>query len=53
MRIVTYNVNGISARLNALLRWLGESAPDVVCLQELKIPTENSRKGRSGRRAMA
>ncbi|HSY44967.1 MAG TPA: exodeoxyribonuclease III [Steroidobacteraceae bacterium] len=45
MRIVTYNVNGISARLNALLRWLGESAPDVVCLQELKIPTERFPEG--------
>ena len=40
MRIVTYNVNGISARLPNLLRWLDESAPDVVCLQELKAPQE-------------
>jgi exodeoxyribonuclease III len=45
MRIVTYNVNGISARLNSLLRWLGESSPDVVCLQELKIPTERFPEG--------
>jgi exodeoxyribonuclease-3 len=41
MRIATYNVNGISARLPVLLRWLGETAPDVVCLQELKAPQEN------------
>jgi len=40
MRIATYNVNGISARLPVLLRWLDETAPDVVCLQELKAPQE-------------
>ncbi len=41
MRIVTYNVNGIGARLPNLLRWLAATAPDVVCLQELKAPQEN------------
>jgi exodeoxyribonuclease-3 len=41
VKIATYNVNGIGARLSALLRWLGESKPDVVCLQELKAPQEN------------
>jgi len=45
MRIVTYNVNGIGARLPNLLRWLNESAPDVVCLQELKAPQENFPEG--------
>jgi exodeoxyribonuclease III len=40
MKIVTYNVNGIGARLPALQRWLQETAPDVVCLQELKAPQE-------------
>ncbi|HEY0342562.1 MAG TPA: exodeoxyribonuclease III, partial [Steroidobacteraceae bacterium] len=40
MRIATFNVNSINARLPNLLRWLGESAPDVVCLQELKAPQE-------------
>ena len=40
MRIATYNVNGITARLPVLLRWLSETAPDVVCLQELKAPQE-------------
>lgn len=40
MRIVTYNVNGITARLANFLRWLAERTPDVVCLQELKIPQE-------------
>jgi exodeoxyribonuclease-3 len=41
VKIVTYNVNGIRARLPNLLRWLTESAPDIVCLQELKIPQES------------
>ncbi|HVY82699.1 MAG TPA: exodeoxyribonuclease III [Steroidobacteraceae bacterium] len=40
MKIVTYNVNGIGARLPNLLRWLTETTPDVVCLQELKAPQE-------------
>ena len=40
MKIATYNVNGINARLPVLLRWLAESKPDVVCLQELKAPQE-------------
>jgi exodeoxyribonuclease-3 len=40
MKIATFNVNGLSARLPAVLRWLDESAPDVACLQELKLPSE-------------
>jgi exodeoxyribonuclease III len=40
MKIATYNVNGIGARLSALLRWMAESKPDVVCLQELKAPQD-------------
>jgi exodeoxyribonuclease-3 len=40
MRIATYNVNGVNGRLNVLLRWLNETTPDVVCLQELKAPQE-------------
>jgi exodeoxyribonuclease-3 len=40
MKIATYNVNGITARLPVLLRWLKESSPDVACLQELKAPQE-------------
>jgi exodeoxyribonuclease-3 len=41
MKIATYNVNGIGSRLPVLLRWLSETSPDVVCLQELKAPQEN------------
>ena len=40
MKIATYNVNGVNGRLPVLLRWLEESKPDVVCLQELKSPDE-------------
>jgi len=40
MRIATFNVNGITSRLPALLAWLAETRPDVVCLQELKAPQE-------------
>jgi exodeoxyribonuclease III len=40
MRIATYNVNGVNGRLPVLLRWLKLTAPDVVCLQELKSPDE-------------
>jgi len=36
MRIATYNVNGIAARLPRLLEWLEETRPDIVCLQEIK-----------------
>lgn len=40
MKIATYNVNGINARLPVLLQWLNKRNPDVVCLQELKAPNE-------------
>jgi exodeoxyribonuclease III len=40
MKISTYNVNGVNGRLPVLLRWLAETKPDVVCLQELKAPDE-------------
>jgi exodeoxyribonuclease-3 len=40
MRIATYNVNGIGARLPRLLEWLEETQTDIVCLQELKAPDE-------------
>jgi len=40
MRIASYNVNGVNGRLSVLLRWLGQTSPDAVCLQELKAPDE-------------
>jgi exodeoxyribonuclease-3 len=40
MKIATFNVNGIGARLPRLLEWLEAAGPDIVCLQELKAPSE-------------
>lgn len=36
MKIASFNINGIKARLGALTDWLTEAAPDVVVLQEIK-----------------
>jgi exodeoxyribonuclease-3 len=36
MIVASWNVNSIKARLGNVLQWLGEAAPDVVCLQEIK-----------------
>lgn len=36
MKIVTWNINGVRARIGNLLHWLKESSPDIVCLQEIK-----------------
>lgn len=36
MRLATWNVNSVTARLPRLLAWLGSVAPDVLCLQEVK-----------------
>jgi exodeoxyribonuclease-3 len=36
MKIATWNINGVKARLENLLLWLKESDPDIVCLQEIK-----------------
>lgn len=38
MRLATWNVNSIKARLPRLLEWLAQTEPDVVCLQETKCP---------------
>jgi exodeoxyribonuclease-3 len=40
VKIVTFNINGIKARLPRLLEYLAEEQPDVVCLQELKTSDE-------------
>ena len=49
MKIVTYNLNGIRARLPRLVEYLEEEKPDAVCLQEIKcaddaLPLEDIRK---------
>jgi len=45
VRIATYNVNGVNGRLPVLLRWLAETQPDIVCLQELKASDEKFPQG--------
>ncbi|WP_312489574.1 exodeoxyribonuclease III [Sphingomonas sp.] len=40
MKITTYNINGIKARLPRLLEYLAEADADIVCLQELKTSDE-------------
>jgi len=40
MKIATFNINGVKARLPALLDWLAEAAPDAVVLQEIKSTDE-------------
>ena len=40
LTLATYNVNSIRARLDRVLAWLGRTAYDVVCLQELKVTDE-------------
>jgi len=41
MKLATFNVNGIGARLPRLLDWLQSASPDVVGLQEIKTQTDN------------
>ena len=40
MRIATWNVNSVNARLDTVLKWFGEAQPDVACLQEIKCVDE-------------
>jgi exodeoxyribonuclease-3 len=39
-RIATFNMNGVNGRLPVLLKWLNESASDIICLQDLKTSDE-------------
>lgn len=40
MKVATWNVNSVTARLPLVVRWLTEAGPDVLCLQELKCTDE-------------
>lgn len=40
MKIATWNINGIKARIDNLRQWLSDFSPDVVCLQEIKSVDE-------------
>ena len=40
MKIATWNINGIKARIEVVLAWLRQENPDIVCLQEIKSVDE-------------
>jgi exodeoxyribonuclease-3 len=40
LRIATWNINGVKARIDGLVTWLRNTSPDIVCLQEIKCQTE-------------
>lgn len=40
MKIATWNVNSVNARLETVLKWFGDVSPDVACLQEIKCVDE-------------
>lgn len=40
MKIITWNVNSLNARRQLVSMFLDEVQPDVICLQELKLPDE-------------
>jgi len=40
MRVASWNINGVKARIEALVDWLGRAQPDVACLQEIKSVDE-------------
>ncbi|WP_173931499.1 exodeoxyribonuclease III [Chelativorans sp. Marseille-P2723] len=40
MKIATWNINGVKARIENLLHWLEEAKPDIACLQEIKTVDE-------------
>ena len=41
MRIGTFNVNSIRARLHVVIPWLKENEPDILCMQETKVDNRN------------
>jgi exodeoxyribonuclease-3 len=38
MRIATFNANSLRARLKTVLEWMEKEDPDVLCIQETKVP---------------
>jgi exodeoxyribonuclease-3 len=45
MKIASFNVNSVKARISNLIAWLKEAEPDVVCLQELKCLDDGFPRG--------
>lgn len=41
MKIATWNINGVKARIDTVLAWLKEENPDIACFQEIKSVDEN------------
>lgn len=41
LKVATFNVNGVRARLGLLLDWLREQSPDLLCLQETKVQDQD------------
>ena len=40
MRVATFNANSIRIRLETILRWLEDKQPDILCVQETKVPDD-------------
>ena len=45
MKIATWNINGVKARIENLCQWLKDSDPDIACLQEIKSVDEGFPRG--------
>ena len=41
MKVTTWNINGVKARLESAVAYLRQASPDVICLQEIKSLTES------------
>lgn len=40
MKLATWNINGVKARIETVKAWIAEAKPDVACLQEIKSQTD-------------
>ncbi len=45
MKIATWNINGVRARIENVVQWLSDGGADIVCLQEIKSIDENFPRG--------
>ena len=41
MKIISFNVNGLRARLHQLSKLIEKHSPEIICLQETKVDNEN------------
>ena len=49
LKVASFNINGIKARLPRLLEWLEETRPSIACLQEIKTQDEGFPAAEIGR----